>query len=241
MTEFIAMLGLAGSQSAVDPLVLAGVASFGFVFIHPFMDGNGRLSRFLLHQVLCQSGQLPDGFLLPVSVAMKRHEDEYLSALNTFSRPARQLCGVKWLHDEDYEFDWPRGYEGAFRYFDATACVEFSLRMTEAALEQDLRQEAMFLADYDAVVKRIDGAFDVRGPDLAALVLRCFERDGVLSGKRRAQYAARVPAAVFDAIERAVQARLAARERSTVAQTSAPAPSKSSVTKSRRGVKKTKR
>jgi len=27
----------------VDPIVAASVASFGFVFIHPFMDGNGRL------------------------------------------------------------------------------------------------------------------------------------------------------------------------------------------------------
>jgi len=43
---------------AVDPLVLASIVSFGFVFVHPFMDGNGRLSRFLFHQVLCQRGAL---------------------------------------------------------------------------------------------------------------------------------------------------------------------------------------
>jgi len=31
--------------SGVDPIVLAAALSFGFVFIHPFQDGNGRLHR----------------------------------------------------------------------------------------------------------------------------------------------------------------------------------------------------
>lgn len=48
---------IAGSASAawwhVDPLVAAACVSFGFVLIHPFMDGNGRLSRFLFHHQLC--------------------------------------------------------------------------------------------------------------------------------------------------------------------------------------------
>jgi Fic family protein len=74
----------------VDPIVAASVLSFGFVYIHPFMDGNGRLSRFLFHQALCQSGRLEKGLLLPVSVAMKRNEADYLAALQQFSRLARE-------------------------------------------------------------------------------------------------------------------------------------------------------
>jgi len=35
-------------------LVRAAVVSFAFVFIHPFMNGNGRLSRFLIHHCLGQ-------------------------------------------------------------------------------------------------------------------------------------------------------------------------------------------
>jgi Fic family protein len=37
------------------------------VFIHPFMGGNGRLSRFLIQHCLGQSGRLPPQFLLPIS------------------------------------------------------------------------------------------------------------------------------------------------------------------------------
>ena len=40
------------------------MVSFGFVFIHPFMDGNGRLSRWLFHYSLCRSGRLKHGAIL---------------------------------------------------------------------------------------------------------------------------------------------------------------------------------
>jgi hypothetical protein len=49
------------APTRIDPLVAAGVISFGFVFLHPFMDGNGRLSRFLIHQTLCRAGALDNG------------------------------------------------------------------------------------------------------------------------------------------------------------------------------------
>jgi len=79
------------SARQVDPLVAAAVVAFGFVFLHPFMDGNGRLSRFLIHQTLCHSGALQNGLLLPVSVAMKHEESGYLEALKGFSKPAREF------------------------------------------------------------------------------------------------------------------------------------------------------
>lgn len=86
------LMTLAGRLArGIDPITAAGIVSFGFVFLHPFMDGNGRLSRFLFHHTLCASGRLPNGLLLPVSMAMKRNESDYLAALKSFSAPAREL------------------------------------------------------------------------------------------------------------------------------------------------------
>ncbi|MDP3180015.1 MAG: Fic family protein, partial [Spirochaetaceae bacterium] len=34
---------------ALHPVALAAAIGFGFVFLHPFDDGNGRLHRFILH------------------------------------------------------------------------------------------------------------------------------------------------------------------------------------------------
>jgi Fic family protein len=191
-------------HGALDPLVLAAVVSFGFVFIHPFMDGNGRLSRYLIHHCLGQSGRLPPQFLLPVSVAMKKHEAQYLQALTSFSRPARELCRVGWAGDEHYTYEWAPGADLWFRYMDLTTCVEFALTMAEAALHAHLRLEVDFLVLYDQVARYINERYDVRSGDLTTLIVTIFQNGGVLSSNRRKRFADRLQPQTLDAIEQAV-------------------------------------
>ena len=152
----------------VDPLVAAAVTAFGFVFLHPFMDGNGRLSRFLIHQTLCHYGALENGLLLPVSVAMKHEEQAYLEALKGFSRPTREFWDVTWLDGDQMAFDFI-GHPSIYRYWDATCCVEFTLQMARRALEVELREETEFLERYDRVIKAVNQRFDVRGSDLSGV------------------------------------------------------------------------
>ncbi|MFT4103565.1 MAG: Fic family protein, partial [Burkholderiaceae bacterium] len=51
-------------------LVRAAVLSFSFVYIHPMSDGNGRISRFLINDVLRRDGAVPEPFILPVSATI---------------------------------------------------------------------------------------------------------------------------------------------------------------------------
>ncbi len=189
----------------LDALVHAAVVSFAFVFIHPFMDGNGRLSRFLVHHCLGQSGRLPLEFLLPISVAMKKHEGAYLQVLTRFSKPARQLCEVSWAGDEHYAYAWVDGADVWFRYMDLTDAVVFMLDMAEASLDTHMRQEVEFLALFDQVKAFIDARHDLRGSDLATLIVTTFQKGGTLSNNRRKRYAERVQPEVLDAIEDAVR------------------------------------
>jgi Fic/DOC family len=198
MDEWMAFANSA--PRAIDAIVAASVASFGFVFIHPFMDGNGRLSRFLFHKALCTSGRLGQGLLLPVSVAMKRHEAEYLAVLQSYSMPARECVRVTWIDEGEYAFDFRAGDE-IYRYWDATACVEFGLRMAAQALDVELRQETRFLARYDRVIRAVNARVDVRGSDLATLTVVCLDREGVISQKMRKRFADRVAKSTFDLIE----------------------------------------
>lgn len=191
------------APAIIDPIVAASVSSFGFVFLHPFMDGNGRLSRFLFHHALCQSGKLEKGLLLPVSVAMKRNEQDYLSALQAFSRPARNLWAVHWIDEDQYDFQF-HGDASIYRYWDATKAVEFGFAMAEQALDVDLRKETEFLAHYDEVSKAVNERFDVRNSDLATLVISCLQNNGVVSRNRRKQFTGRIPESVFDFLEKTV-------------------------------------
>lgn len=194
------------TATQIDPLVAAAVTSFGFVFVHPFMDGNGRLSRFLFHQALCRSGRLPNGLVLPVSVAMKRHEAEYLAVLQRYSRLARERWRVRWIDADDYQFEFTGdANHSIYRFWDATACVEFGFRMAELALTEELRRETEFLARYDAILSRVNGQMDVRGSDLATLVIACLDNHGIVSKRRRDQFRLTVPDKAFDVIEAAVR------------------------------------
>jgi Fic family protein len=40
------------NKPTLPPLILASLISSFFVFIHPFMDGNGRTSRYIFHYIL---------------------------------------------------------------------------------------------------------------------------------------------------------------------------------------------
>lgn len=184
----------------IDPIITASIASFGFVFTHPFSDGNGRLSRFLFHRSLCQSGKLEKGLILPVSVAMKNHESEYLSVLQEYSRPSRELWSVKWIDGDEYVSEF-NGSAATYQYWDATPCVEFGYKMASHALEVELKNETEFLVRYDKILKEVDKNFDVRGSVLSSLVMLCLDNNNVISNNRRKQFIYKVPDKIFDFIE----------------------------------------
>lgn len=191
----------------LDPIVAASISSFGFVFLHPFMDGNGRLSRFLFHHGLCRSGQLSNGLLLPVSVAMKHDEHGYLETLQSFSKPARALWSAHWLDDEHFDFRF-NGQDSIYRYWDATPCVEYGLKMAERSLDIYLRQEVEYLARFDRIYKLVNDEYDIRNNDLHLLIVSAIQHNGLISKNRRKQLAYQVPAEAFTFIEEIVKQEL---------------------------------
>ncbi|MGH9440012.1 MAG: Fic family protein, partial [Terriglobia bacterium] len=50
-----------GPAQNMDAVIAAAVLAFGFVYAHPFEDGNGRLHRYLIHHVLAERGYNPPG------------------------------------------------------------------------------------------------------------------------------------------------------------------------------------
>ena len=64
----------------LPPLVRVGLAHVQFETIHPFLDGNGRIGRLLIALLVEHWGLLKSP-LLYVSVAFKRHREEYYERL----------------------------------------------------------------------------------------------------------------------------------------------------------------
>lgn len=53
MKEFIRWLN---QETSISPVLMAGIAQYQFVDIHPFLDGNGRTARLLCTLILYQNG-----------------------------------------------------------------------------------------------------------------------------------------------------------------------------------------
>lgn len=78
MQEFSRWLGPISTPgekyASVDGLIYAAVAHAWFVYIHPFVDGNGRLSRVLMNLILMRYG-------FPISIISKDDRKRYYDAL----------------------------------------------------------------------------------------------------------------------------------------------------------------
>lgn len=67
------------NKKKYPPLVLAVVVHNHFETIHPFQDGNGRIGRILLNNILLKHG------LPPVNIELK-HRQEYYKALQNYQK-----------------------------------------------------------------------------------------------------------------------------------------------------------
>jgi fido (protein-threonine AMPylation protein) len=74
MRQWVSWVNNAGEHTNYDPVVQAAIAHHGFVMVHPFEDGNGRVSRLLLNMQLLRDGYAP-AFLL------RDWKGRYLAAL----------------------------------------------------------------------------------------------------------------------------------------------------------------
>jgi Fic/DOC family len=167
----------------VDPVVAAAAAAFGFVFIHPFDDGNGRIHRFLVHHILAKRGFTPPGILFPVSAAMLRDRLAYDKALGRFSSSIMPFIR--------YELDAEKGMTVSndtvrlYRYFDLTAQAEYLYQCIEETIHRDLRDEIGFLAVFDAAMRAVFNIVDMPNRRASLLIKLILQNKGKLSNGKR--------------------------------------------------------
>ena len=69
----------------VNAIAKAAIFHAQFETIHPFIDGNGRTGRVLLHRILCQEGVLRRS-TLPVSAGLLHDVDTYMAAIRAYQQ-----------------------------------------------------------------------------------------------------------------------------------------------------------
>ena len=79
MDRFVKDLNTWMDEGVPGPIV-AALAHFGLISIHPFQDGNGRTARLLTDMILAQTGNAADG-MLSMSEVLHGRLDEYYDTL----------------------------------------------------------------------------------------------------------------------------------------------------------------
>ena len=167
----------------LDPVLQAAATAFGFVYIHPFQDGNGRLHRCLIHHVLAERSFTPPGMVFPVSSVMLERIDEYRNTLQAHSSPLMPF--IEWRPTADRNVEVLNDTADLYRYFDCTEEAEFLYSCVRRTVEHDLPREIDYLRRHDEALRRIMDTVDM--PDRLAqnLVMFILQNGGALPKKRR--------------------------------------------------------
>jgi hypothetical protein len=170
-------------EDSLDPVLQATATGFGFVYVHPFEDGNGRMHRCLIHHVLAERKFTPPGMVFPVSSVMLARIDDYWTTLQAHS--AALMPFIEWRPTHDRNVEVVNDTADLYRYFDCTQEAEFLYSCVQRTVEQDLPREIDYLGRQDEAIRRIMDAVEM--PDRIAenLVMFIRQNKGALSKKRR--------------------------------------------------------
>lgn len=186
----------ARQTAGASPLVRAALLSFGFVYIHPMSDGNGRISRFLINDVLRRDGAIPEPFILPVSATITSsviNRRGYDHVLELFSQPLMRKYAEAWRFGAEQvaedgvhfnlRFDAYRDALPAWRYPDMTDHVEYLFDVVRVAIEQEMRKEAGYLRSLRLARERVKQVIEGPDGDIDRIIRSVRDNGGKISNK----------------------------------------------------------
>ncbi len=164
-------------------MLAAAAIAFGFVFIHPFVDGNGRIHRYIVHHLLSKMNFTPQGIIFPVSAAILERIDDYRKVLENFSHPL--LDFIEWKKTPDNNIEVLNSTIDFYRYFDATLMAEFLFECVDYTISKVIPQEVDYIQKFDAMSFWLDNEFQMPDKTIALLVRLLEQGNGKLSKRAK--------------------------------------------------------
>jgi hypothetical protein len=188
-------------KKGLSPVIHAAIIAYGFVFFHPFEDGNGRIHRFLMHNILARRGFSPKGIMFPLSAWLLKQPLAYEASLDAFSKPLMPLLdydldseGQMTVHSHTADF---------YRYPDLTPQAEALFGFIQATLENELAPELAFLLQYDTCKQALQNTLDLPDRQIDLFIRFCLQNQGQLSASKRKRHFAELTDAEIAALEAA--------------------------------------
>lgn len=173
-------------DGSVPAIIHSSAISYGFVFMHPFEDGNGRIHRFLIHNILSLRGAIPEGLMFPVSAAMLKNPSLYDHSLERFSIPLMRL--VSYDLDDLGQMTVPGATGHLYRYIDMTLQAEALSDFIKLTIDHELVEELDFLAGYDRTRRAVAEIVDMPDRLIDLFIQLCLRNNARLSAKKRSAH-----------------------------------------------------
>jgi hypothetical protein len=170
-------------KDSIDPVVSAAKIAFGFVYMHPFVDGNGRIHRYLIHHFLAVKNFSQQGFIFPISASILDHIRDYREVLEGYSKPL--LDFIDWKETPDHNIQVLNDTIYFYKYMDLTPHTEFLFECVKDTLNRIIPEEVNYLNAYDLFKQYIDAHFDMPDSTVALLVQFLEKGNGHLSIRAR--------------------------------------------------------
>ena len=169
--------------SDIPSVVSAATVGYGFVFMHPFDDGNGRLHRYLIHHVLAKKHFAPLGLIFPVSATMLKNITRYDETLECFSRQLMQH--VEYSVDDNGEMAVLNDTAMFYRYQDMTQQAEGLFEFVRDTIETEFLDELEYLDVFDQSRNRMREVVDMPDRKLDLFIRLSLQNRGRLSKSKR--------------------------------------------------------
>jgi hypothetical protein len=161
------------------PVLTAAMIAFGFVFLHPFVDGNGRIHRYLLHHILAKMRFTPQGIVFPISAAILGQIDDYRKVLESYSRPL--LDFIEWETTQDHNIEVLNDTADYYKYYDSTLQAEFLFDCIDYTIRTVIPEEVSYIRNYDQMKAWLDDNFEMPDKLVSLLIRFLYQNNGILS------------------------------------------------------------
>jgi len=170
-------------NSEIDAVITVTIIAFGFIFIHPFEDGNGRIHRYLIHHILARKEFSQQGIIFPISASILDQINDYRKTLEAYSHPL--LDFIEWEETKDHNVKVLNETIDYYRYYDSTEQAEFLYDCVFDTIENIIPLEISYLSNYEDFKKVIDDEFEMPDRLVALLVKFLSQNDGLLTKRAR--------------------------------------------------------
>lgn len=194
-------------DSGLNPVIIAAILSFGFVFMLPFEDGNGRIHRFIIHYILSKTGFAPENIIFPLSSVMLKNIKQYDEILESFSKLLMKAIDRYEINDKG-ELTVLEVTKQHYQFIDYTHFAEYLFSCIQTTINDDFKDELDFIVNYDQTKSAIQNIIDMPDLKIDRIIKWFSENQGKLGKKMRTIYFKELSDETIEATEKLVSQKM---------------------------------